>query len=225
MVKMVSFTYVENVLIYSKTVGIYSENFKIIEIHLYSRTSGSMLTMLAMKIMIKDKKKKQNKTPSNLWFFGAQDCCVFYISCFPESHIFSVLFHNLNFQFSFIMASLLPLFSVKCLLNPSTYLFLCSPNISLMEPPYWLPIPFIISLIAGGGVIVVLKIIWIIQCDYGASQWQIPSANAGDSGSVPGSGRSPEGGNGNPLQYSCLGNPMDIGAWWVTAHGVAKSRT
>ena len=159
-----------------------------------------------------------------MWFFGAQDCCVFYISCFPESHIFSVLFHNLNFQFSFIMASLLPLFSVKCLLNPSTYLFLCSPNISLMEPPYWLPIPFIISLIAGGGVIVVLKIIWIIQCDYGASQWQIPSANAGDSGSVPGSGRSPEGGNGNPLQYSCLGNPMDIGAWWATGDVVSKSR-
>ena len=168
MVKMVSFTYVENVLIYFKTVGTYSESFKIIEIHLYSRASGSILTMLAMKIMIKDKKKK--KTPSNLWFFGAQDCCVFYISCFPESHIFSVLFHNLNFQFSFIMASLLPLFSVKCLLNPSTYLFRCSPNISLMEPPYWLPMPFIISLIAGGGVIVVLKIIWIIQCDYGASQ-------------------------------------------------------
>lgn len=60
MVKMVSFTYVENVLIYFKTVGTYSESFKIIEIHLYSRASGSMLTMLAMKIMIKDKKKKKN---------------------------------------------------------------------------------------------------------------------------------------------------------------------
>ena len=59
----------------------------------------------------------------------------------------------------------------------------------------------------------------------GLLKWQIPSANAGDSGSVPGSGRSPEGGNGNPLQYSCLGNPMDLGAWWVTVHGVAKSQT
>ena len=51
-------------------------------------------------------------------------------------------------------------------------------------------------------------------------------ANAGDTGdvsSVHGSGRSPRGGNGNPLQYSCLGNPMDKGAWRVTVHGVAES--
>ena len=50
-------------------------------------------------------------------------------------------------------------------------------------------------------------------------------ANAGDTGdlgSVPGLGRSPGGGNGNPLQYSCLENPMDRGAWRVTAHGLAK---
>ena len=44
-------------------------------------------------------------------------------------------------------------------------------------------------------------------------------------GSIPGSGRSPGGGHGNPLQYSCLRNPMDKGAWWATVHGVAKSRT
>ena len=43
--------------------------------------------------------------------------------------------------------------------------------------------------------------------------------------SIPGSGRSPGEGNGNPLQYSCLENPMDRGAWWATVHGVAKSRT
>ena len=42
---------------------------------------------------------------------------------------------------------------------------------------------------------------------------------------IPGSGRSPGGGNGNPLQYSCLENPMDGGAWRATVHGVAKSRT
>ena len=41
----------------------------------------------------------------------------------------------------------------------------------------------------------------------------------------PGSGKSPGGGNGNPLQYSCLGNPMDRGPWWATVHGVSKSRT
>ena len=47
-------------------------------------------------------------------------------------------------------------------------------------------------------------------------------ANAGDAGPIPGSGRSSGGGNGNPLQYSCLGNPMDRGAWRATVHGVAK---
>ena len=55
-----------------------------------------------------------------------------------------------------------------------------------------------------------------------------PPANAGDirdAGSVPGGGRSPAGGNGNQLQYSCLRNPMDGGAWWATVHGVAKSQT
>ena len=43
-----------------------------------------------------------------------------------------------------------------------------------------------------------------------------------DAGSNPGLGRSPGGGNGNPLQYSCLENPMDRESWWVTVHGVAK---
>ena len=48
------------------------------------------------------------------------------------------------------------------------------------------------------------------------------SANAGDVVSIPGSGRSPGEGNGNLSQYSCLGNPMDKGAWWAIVHGVAK---
>ena len=51
------------------------------------------------------------------------------------------------------------------------------------------------------------------------------SARAADAGLTPGSGRSPGEGNGNPLQYSCLGNPMDRGALQVTVHGVAKRRT
>ena len=49
------------------------------------------------------------------------------------------------------------------------------------------------------------------------------SANAGDASLIPGSGRCPGEGNGNPLQYSCLGNPMDGGAWWATVCGVTKS--
>ena len=55
-----------------------------------------------------------------------------------------------------------------------------------------------------------------------------PPANAEDvrdTGSIPGLGRSLGEGNGNPLQYSCLGNPMDKGAWRTTVHGVAKSWT
>ena len=51
------------------------------------------------------------------------------------------------------------------------------------------------------------------------------ACNAGDLGSIPGSGRSPGKGNGNPVQYSCLENSMDGGAWWATVHGVAKSWT
>ena len=53
-------------------------------------------------------------------------------------------------------------------------------------------------------------------------------ANAGDArdvGSIPGLGRSPGEENGNLLQHSCLGNPMDRGAWWATVHGAAKSQT
>ena len=49
-----------------------------------------------------------------------------------------------------------------------------------------------------------------------------PPANAGDRGLIPGSGRSPGEGNGNPLQYSCLRNPMDRGTWWAIVHGVTE---
>ena len=63
--------------------------------------------------------------------------------------------------------------------------------------------------------------------------WGFPSSldgkasacNVGDPTSVPGLGRSPRVGNGNPLQYSCLDNSMDRGAWWATVHGVVKSCT
>ena len=66
----------------------------------------------------------------------------------------------------------------------------------------------------------------------GASQVVVvvknPPVNAGnirDSGSIPGLGRSPGGRHGNPLQYSCLENPMERGAWWATVHRLTKSRT
>ena len=71
---------------------------------------------------------------------------------------------------------------------------------------------------------------WFAVVKAGKSPWgfpagsvvKIPPADAGDEGSIPGSGRSPEGGKGNPLQYSCLEDSIDRGAWWATVQGVAK---
>ena len=57
------------------------------------------------------------------------------------------------------------------------------------------------------------------------SEVKASASNVGDPGSIPGSGRSPGEGNGTPLQYSCLENPKDRGAWQATAYGVAKSQT
>ena len=59
----------------------------------------------------------------------------------------------------------------------------------------------------------------------GGSVVKNPPASAGDLGSIPGLGRTPGKGNGNPLQYSCLENPMDSGTWRATVHGVTKSQT
>ena len=69
----------------------------------------------------------------------------------------------------------------------------------------------------------------MIEFFYGASQVaqmvKKSPCNAGDPDLIPGLGRSPGGGHGNPLQYSCLENPMDRGAWWATVHRVAQSWT
>ena len=59
----------------------------------------------------------------------------------------------------------------------------------------------------------------------GGSDGKESACHAGDPGSIPGLGRSPGEGNGNPLQYSCLENSIDRGAWQATVHGVVKSRT
>ena len=65
----------------------------------------------------------------------------------------------------------------------------------------------------------------LLNCFPGGSEVKASACNVGDLGLIPGSGRSPGEGNDNPLQDSCLENPMDGGVWWATAHGVAKSRT
>ena len=59
----------------------------------------------------------------------------------------------------------------------------------------------------------------------GGSDGKESACSGGDPGSMPGLGRSPGGGNGNPLQYSCLENAMNRGAWQATVHAVAKSQT
>ena len=59
----------------------------------------------------------------------------------------------------------------------------------------------------------------------GSSDCKESVCNAGNPGLIPGSGRTPAEGNGNPLQYSCLENSMDRGAWQATVHGVSKSQT
>ena len=65
----------------------------------------------------------------------------------------------------------------------------------------------------------------IIKGFPGGSVVKNPPANAGDAGLIPGLGKSPGGGSGNSLQYTCLGNPMDRGGWWTRVHGVTKSWT
>ena len=69
----------------------------------------------------------------------------------------------------------------------------------------------------------VWHVVLCIQGFPGGSEGKASACNVGDMGSIPGSGRSPGEGNGNPLQYSCLENSMDRGAWWATVHGVAKT--
>ena len=66
---------------------------------------------------------------------------------------------------------------------------------------------------------------WVCEGFPGGSDGKVSACRQGDPGSIPWLGRFPGEGNGNPLQYSCLENPMDGGAWWATVHGVAKCRT
>ena len=94
-------------------------------------------------------------------------------------------------------------------------------------------ISYLFSLISVEVIIIVLfhKILWIKwghKCNTGlpcSSNGKQSACNAGDLGLIPGLGRSSGEGNGSPLQYSFLENPMDRGAWWVTVHGVSESQT
>ena len=91
----------------------------------------------------------------------------------------------------------------------------------MMTTPFLLRINYYINIIN------ILKLFFLLIKDFpGSSVVKNPSANTGDIGDeglIPRSGRSPGGGNGNPLHYSDLENTVDRGAWWATVHGVAKS--
>ena len=80
---------------------------------------------------------------------------------------------------------------------------------------HWVMVIYIFSNING-----TLHLQWGFS---GCSEVKSPPANAGDLGSIPGLGRSPGGGNANLLLYSCLGNPMDGGAWQATVHGIVRA--
>ena len=69
----------------------------------------------------------------------------------------------------------------------------------------------------------ILKMCLNLGFPSGSEVVKASASNAGDLGLIPGSGRSSGEQNGNPLQYSCLENPMDGGAWWATVHGIAES--
>ena len=66
--------------------------------------------------------------------------------------------------------------------------------------------------------------LFMVKCDFpGGSDGKEYACNVEDPSSIPGSGRTPEEGNGYPFQYSCLENSMDRGAWWATVHGVTMT--
>ena len=80
--------------------------------------------------------------------------------------------------------------------------------------------------ISKSGILVIhLGVIWHCYSFPGGSDGKASACNEGDTGSIPGSGRSPGEGNGNLLQYSCLENSTDGGAWWAVVHAIAKSQT
>ena len=74
-------------------------------------------------------------------------------------------------------------------------------------------------------LLIYLEIVYCLNTWFGFPDSKASTCNAGDLGLIPGLGRSPGEGNGNPLQYSCLENYMDRGAYRATAHGVTKSQT
>ena len=129
-----------------------------------------------------------------------------YFMCGISSYTFSEDTDEVSVLYSFSINSILGYFLI-CLLCWHTFMMFTSlghvvPSISFQSLDL-----MSLALLPGGSMVKNLP------------------ASAGNTGSVPGLGRSPGGGNGNPLQYSYLRNPMNRGTWWATVHGVTKSLT
>ena len=125
----------------------------------------------------------------------------------------------------FSLAAAKSLQSCPTLCNPIDGSPSGSPSLGFSRQEYWSGLPFQFSVIH---VKTLFLLEWFkagFSLRHSGSDGKASACNAGDPGSIPGSGRSPGEGNGNPLQYSCLENPMEGGAWWAAVHVVAKSRT
>ena len=85
----------------------------------------------------------------------------------------------------------------------------------------------VIHIVKGFGIVNKAEIDVFLElfCFPGGSDGKVSACNVGDLGSIPGLGRFPGEGNGTPLQYPCLGNSMDVEAWWATIYGATKSLT
>ena len=109
---------------------------------------------------------------------------------------------------------------VRLLAAPWTAAYQAPPSMRFSRQEYWNGFPFNLSSVSNS----VFNAIHKSSCP-GGSEVKASACNVGDLGLIPRSGRSPGEGNGNPLQYSFMVNPMDGGAWWATVHGVTKSQT
>ena len=119
---------------------------------------------------------------------------------------------------------------VRLLATPWTAAYQASPPMGLSRQEYWsgVPLPSPVPCFSLPSAIIVITVYLIPAFSQVQLVVKNPPANAGgsrDAGWIPGSRRSPGEGDGNPLPYSCLGNPVDGGAGQATVHGVTKNRT
>ena len=141
----------------------------------------------------------------SLLFFGLSFCLLFWLGDVPYS-VFLFIFLHCLVNYSLLLYQFLSW--------QLSYLMLIGSSLQ-----------FLVHCYSDLTIIMFINSFSILGTSLVAQTVKASAYNAGDPGSIPGWGRSPGEGNGNPLQYSCLENPMDGGAWEATVHGVTKSRT